>query len=96
MPNLDQIFFAQNNVDINNVYKIGNNALSNSDGGELFLEFCQLESLVFDDTAKLMKDIMENAIEISIPLEVEIKVGDNWALNYDLNIVDSKSINHLN
>ncbi len=41
MPNLDQIFFAQNNVDINNVYKIVNNALSNSDGGELFLEFCQ-------------------------------------------------------
>ncbi|MCA4773803.1 metalloprotease TldD [Wolbachia endosymbiont of Mansonella perstans] len=47
--NLDQIFFAQNNVNINNVYKIVNHALSNSDGGELFLEFCQSESLVFDD-----------------------------------------------
>ncbi|GFQ75533.1 metalloprotease TldD [Trichonephila clavata] len=49
MPNLDQIFFAQNNVNINNVYKIVNNALSNSDGGELFLEFCQSESLLFED-----------------------------------------------
>ncbi|APR98143.1 metalloprotease TldD [Wolbachia endosymbiont of Folsomia candida] len=47
--NLDQIFFAQNNVNINNVYKIVNSALSNSDGGELFLEFCQSESLLFDD-----------------------------------------------
>lgn len=47
--NLDQIFFAQNNVNINNVYEIVNSALSNSDGGELFLEFCQSESLVFDD-----------------------------------------------
>lgn len=49
MSNLDQIFFAQNNVNINNVYKIVNNALSNSDGGELFLEFYQSESLLFDD-----------------------------------------------
>lgn len=47
--NLDQIFFAQNNVNVNNVYKIVNDALSNSDGGELFLEFCQSESLLFDD-----------------------------------------------
>lgn len=47
--NLDQIFFAQNNVNINNVYKIVNDALNNSDGGELFLEFCQSESLVFDN-----------------------------------------------
>jgi len=42
---------------------------------------------------------MENAIEISVPLEVEIKIGDNWglnSLNYDLNIVNSRSINHLN
>jgi TldD protein len=47
--NLDQIFFTQNNVNINIVYKIVNSALSNSDGGELFLEFCQSESLLFDD-----------------------------------------------
>ncbi|MGL9725656.1 MAG: metalloprotease TldD [Wolbachia sp.] len=49
MPNLDQMFFAQNNVNINNVYEIVNNALSNSGGGELFLEFYKSESLVFDD-----------------------------------------------
>ena len=47
--NLDQIFFAQNNVNISSLYKIVNDALVNSDGGELFLEFCQSESLLFDD-----------------------------------------------
>ncbi|MBV0899354.1 MAG: metalloprotease TldD [Wolbachia endosymbiont of Fragariocoptes setiger] len=43
----DQIFFSH--VNSNNVNKIVNNALSHSEGGELFLEFCQSESLVFDD-----------------------------------------------
>ncbi|QKX01027.1 metalloprotease TldD [Wolbachia endosymbiont of Dipetalonema caudispina] len=47
--NLDQIFFAQSNVNVNNIYKIVNDALNNSDGGELFLEFCQSESLTFDN-----------------------------------------------
>ncbi|OEY86616.1 metalloprotease TldD [Wolbachia pipientis] len=46
---LDQIFFTQNNVDINSIHKIVNNALKNSDGGELFLEFCQSESLFLDN-----------------------------------------------
>lgn len=49
MTDSDQIFFAQNNININNVYKIVNDALINSEGGELFLEFCQSESLLFDD-----------------------------------------------
>ncbi|WP_341812112.1 DNA polymerase I [Wolbachia endosymbiont (group A) of Conops quadrifasciatus] len=56
----------------------------------------EVEDEKVQETTELMKDIMENAIEISIPLEVEIKIGDNWALNYDLNIVSSKRINHLN
>ncbi len=47
--NLDQIFFAHNNVNINNIYKIVNSVLSNSNCGELFLEFCQSESLIFDN-----------------------------------------------
>ncbi|QKX01674.1 metalloprotease TldD [Wolbachia endosymbiont of Cruorifilaria tuberocauda] len=46
---IDQIFFAQNDVNISNIHKIVSNALSNSDGGELFLEFCQSESLIFND-----------------------------------------------
>jgi len=49
MTDSDQIFFAQNNINIDNVYKIVNDALINSDGGELFLELCQSESLLFDD-----------------------------------------------
>ncbi|GFY65210.1 DNA polymerase I [Trichonephila inaurata madagascariensis] len=55
----------------------------------------EVEDEKVQETAKLMKDVMENAIEISIPLEVEVKIGDNWglnSLNYDLNIVNSKSM----
>ncbi|WP_333024148.1 PmbA/TldA family metallopeptidase, partial [Wolbachia endosymbiont of Pentidionis agamae] len=44
---LEQVFFSHNNV--NNIHKIVDNALKNSDGGELFLEFYQSESLLFDD-----------------------------------------------
>ncbi|WFW29816.1 MAG: metalloprotease TldD [Wolbachia endosymbiont of Menacanthus eurysternus] len=47
--NVDQMFFAQNDTNINSVYEIVNNALINSDGGELFLEFHQSESLIFYD-----------------------------------------------
>ncbi|MDN5248149.1 MAG: metalloprotease TldD [Wolbachia endosymbiont of Tyrophagus putrescentiae] len=46
MFKLEMIDFAQN---INNVHRIVNDALHGSDGGELFLEFCQSESLLFDD-----------------------------------------------
>ncbi|TVS95579.1 hypothetical protein COM42_003300, partial [Wolbachia pipientis] len=56
----------------------------------------EVEDEKVQETAELMKDIMENAIEISVPLEAEIKVGDNWALNYDLDMADSKSIDYLN
>ena len=44
---IKKMFFTS--IDINNIHKIVNNALSNSYGGELFLEFCQSESLLFDD-----------------------------------------------
>jgi DNA polymerase-1 len=30
------------------------------------------------ETAALMKNVMENVVKLSIPLEVDIKVGDNW------------------
>ncbi len=43
------MFFAQNNVDVNNIHKIVNDTLKNSDGGELFLELCQSESLLLDN-----------------------------------------------
>ncbi|QOD38644.1 DNA polymerase I [Candidatus Wolbachia massiliensis] len=59
----------------------------------------EVEDEKVQETAKLMKDIMENAVKISIPLEVEVKISDNWGsnfLNYDLNTANSESINHLN
>lgn len=30
------------------------------------------------ETAELMKNVMENVVKLSVPLYVEIKVGDNW------------------
>ncbi|WP_353280440.1 DNA polymerase I [Wolbachia endosymbiont (group B) of Silvanus unidentatus] len=41
----------------------------------------EVEDDKVQETAKLMKDVMENAIEISIPLEVEIKISDNWGFS---------------
>ena len=58
MMNSDQIFFAQSNVNINNLHKVVNDSLINSDGGELFLEFCQSESLLFDDN--ILKHVDSN------------------------------------
>uniref|UniRef100_T1HRC7 POLAc domain-containing protein n=1 Tax=Rhodnius prolixus TaxID=13249 RepID=T1HRC7_RHOPR len=46
------------------------------------------------ETAKLVKDVMENAVKISVPLEVEVKISDNWGsnfLNYDLNTANSEN-----
>ncbi|QKX02629.1 DNA polymerase I [Wolbachia endosymbiont of Dirofilaria (Dirofilaria) immitis] len=51
------------------------------------------------ETVKLMKDVMENVVKISVPLEVKVKISDNWGsgfLNYGLNTVNSKRVNHLN
>ncbi|MHC3897361.1 UNVERIFIED_CONTAM: DNA polymerase I [Wolbachia endosymbiont of Nasonia longicornis] len=41
----------------------------------------EVEDDKVQETAKLMKNVMENAIEISIPLEVEIKISDNWGFS---------------
>ncbi|MGL9758371.1 MAG: DNA polymerase I [Wolbachia sp.] len=38
----------------------------------------EVEDDKVQETAKLIKGVMENAIEVSIPLEVEIKISDNW------------------
>ncbi|MDM8335046.1 DNA polymerase I [Wolbachia pipientis] len=58
----------------------------------------EVEDDKVQETAKLIKDTMENAVKISIPLEVEVKISDNWGsnfLNYNLNAAYSKSISHL-
>ncbi|WP_353279450.1 DNA polymerase I [Wolbachia endosymbiont (group B) of Xanthorhoe designata] len=41
----------------------------------------EVEDDKVQETAKLMKDVMENAVKISIPLEVEIEIGDNWGFS---------------
>jgi TldD protein len=45
----DSLFFSRSNLDNNSVDKIVSNALHKADDGELFMEFCESESFVFDD-----------------------------------------------
>ncbi|NUY39917.1 DNA polymerase I [Wolbachia endosymbiont of Litomosoides brasiliensis] len=42
---------------------------------ELLIE---VEDEKVQETVKLMKDVMENVVKISIPLKVEVKISDNW------------------
>ena len=45
----DSLFFSRSNLDNSSVDKIVSNALHKADDGELFMEFCESESFVFDD-----------------------------------------------
>lgn len=47
--NLDSIFYDKTGMDAVRVQRILADTLKNMDDGELFLEFCQSESFVFDD-----------------------------------------------
>lgn len=40
----------------------------------------EVEEKKVEETSELIKNVMENAVKLSIPLEVEIKVGDNWGI----------------
>lgn len=48
-PQLDELFFNQTALDKKRTQAMISEALHGMDDGELFLEFCQSESLVFDD-----------------------------------------------
>lgn len=48
-PNLDAVFFEKSGMDEANVRRILEDSLRGMDDGELFLEFCQSESFLFDD-----------------------------------------------
>jgi len=45
----DQIFFNQTEMDLDNVQKIVQETLTGADDGELFLEYSQSESMIWDD-----------------------------------------------
>ena len=49
MARLDDLFFARTGMDRGRVDGIVDDALRGADDGELFLEYCQSESLVWDD-----------------------------------------------
>lgn len=49
MHNLDELFFARNGLDLGKTQRLVSDALQGMDDGELFLEYKQQESLVFDD-----------------------------------------------
>ena len=45
----DSLFFTRSNLDNTKVDNIVSDALHKADDGELFMEFCESESFVFDD-----------------------------------------------
>jgi len=45
----DSLFFTRSNLDNSKVDKIVSDALHKADDGELFMEFCESESFVYDD-----------------------------------------------
>src|SRR5271154_2228233 len=49
LPRTDELFFAQTGMDRAAVERTVNDALKGADDGELFLEYRQSESLVWDD-----------------------------------------------
>src|SRR5271163_1596365 len=49
LPQTDELFFAQTGMDRAAVERTVNDALKGADDGELFLEYRQSESLVWDD-----------------------------------------------
>ena len=48
-PNTDELFFTHAGLDRGRVERLVGDALAGADDGELFLEYRQSESLVFDD-----------------------------------------------
>jgi len=38
----------------------------------------ELEAKMADEYGKNLKDLMSNALKLSIPLEVDIGIGSNW------------------
>jgi DNA polymerase-1 len=44
------------------------------------------------ETANLVREHMENAIELAVPLEVTLKSGRNW---YDVEPIGSESFEHV-
>ncbi|MGL9732944.1 MAG: DNA polymerase I [Wolbachia sp.] len=52
----------------------------------------EVEDEKVKETTKLVKNVMENAVKISVPLEVKVKISDNLGsnfLNYNLNTANS-------
>ena len=49
LQDTSDIFFNKSNLNENNLIHLTNDALHHADDGELYLEYCQTESVVFDD-----------------------------------------------
>ena len=69
----DDLFFERAGLDRNRVEKTVADALKGADDGELFLEYCQSESLAFDDGSWVL--ILPAATE---------PVTDLWAEAHDV------------
>lgn len=82
----DDIFFNQNSLDEESIKKSINKTLNDVDDGELFLEYVQSESLVFDD--KVLKNANYN-IESGFGLRTVLGESNAYAHS---TIIDEASI----
>ncbi len=78
----DEIFFNQNELDLDVVQKIVQNTLTGADDGELFLEYSQSEGMVWDD-GKLKSASFDTAQGFGLRAVVEEAVGFAHAVNMD-------------
>jgi TldD protein len=78
----DELFFAQTGLDRVNVERIVNDTLAGADDGELFLEYNQSESLLWDD-GKLKSASFDTTQGFGLRMVVDETTGYAHAVNLD-------------
>lgn len=85
---VDEIFFDRNELNKSKIHKLVDDSLYKVDNGELFFEYCETESLVFDDNK------IKNAnFNVSQGFGLRAVIGDNTAFAHSSIISDNMLTN---
>ncbi len=82
LPQTDKLFFAQTGMDLAAVERIVQETLTGADDGELYLEYCHSESMVWDD-GKLKSASFDTSQGFGLRAVVGETVGYAHAVNLD-------------